>query len=89
MARALLRHCGPDRPRAIVDLGSGDGTFMLSVARRLASRWPDVKAILLDRQNIVGADVRAAFAALGWKVETVTADMFDFCGTADIRPWTS
>lgn len=78
MARGLIRHCGDDRPRTLVDLGSGDGTFILGVARRLASRWPNVSVTLLDRQDIVSGDTRAAFAALGWKVETVMADLFDF-----------
>src|SRR5436305_10127920 len=39
MARALLTHCGPMAPRAILDLGSGDGRFMLRVAALLAPRW--------------------------------------------------
>jgi len=33
MSRALLRHA-VGRPRTIVDLGSGDGQFILRVARR-------------------------------------------------------
>jgi ubiquinone/menaquinone biosynthesis C-methylase UbiE len=78
MARGLIRHYGDDKPRTLVDLGAGDGTFMLGVAHRLASRWPNVNVILLDRQSIVSGETRAAFAALGWKVETVAADLFDF-----------
>jgi hypothetical protein len=78
MAHGLIRHYGDDRPRTLIDLGAGDGTFMLGVARRLGSRWPNMNVVLLDRQNIVSGDTRAAFAALGWKVETVTADLFDF-----------
>ena len=88
MARGLIRHYGDDKPRALVDLGAGDGTFMLGVARRLVSRWPNMKVILLDRQSIVSGDTRAAFAALGWKLETVTADLFDFLasiGPADVN----
>jgi SAM-dependent methyltransferase len=78
MARGLIRHCGNDKPRTLLDLGAGDGTFMLGLARRLASRWQGVTVILLDRQNIVSSDVREAFTRLKWKVETVTADLFDF-----------
>jgi hypothetical protein len=76
MARGLLRCL--DKPRALVDLGAGDGTFMLGLARRLASRWQDVTVILVDRQDIVSVATRDAFAMLGWKIETVTADLFDF-----------
>jgi hypothetical protein len=64
-------------PRTILDLGAGDGTFSLSVARRLSARWPGVTLTLLDRQSIVSRETRAAFAALGWKVETVAADVLD------------
>ncbi|HEV3397246.1 MAG TPA: methyltransferase domain-containing protein [Xanthobacteraceae bacterium] len=82
MARALLAHGEPTRPRRLLDLGAGDGSFMLRIARRLARRWPGVTAILLDRQDIVSRETREAFAALAWTVETVTADVFDFLGRA-------
>lgn len=78
MAKGLIKHCGGDTPRTLVDLGAGDGTFMLGVARRLASRWPRMDVILVDRQGIVSGETRAAFLALGWRVQTVTADLFDF-----------
>jgi hypothetical protein len=77
MVRTLAEHWGRDQPRTILDLGAGDGTFMLSVARRLASRWPAVTVTLLDRQNIVSRETRDAFAALSWKMEIVAADVFD------------
>jgi hypothetical protein len=65
-------------PKRIIELGSGDGTFMLGVARRLASRWPDVRLVLLDRQNIVTEATRDKIRALRWQPESVTADVFDF-----------
>lgn len=80
MARAVR---GADRSRVLIDIGAGDGTFMLRVARRLAPRWPDCRLILLDRQNIVSEETRAAFAAVAWKIETVAADVFDFLAAAD------
>jgi hypothetical protein len=78
MVRLLAQYWGDGRPRTILDLGAGDGTFMLSVARRLAARWPGVTTTLLDRQNIVSQKTREAFGALGWKVETVAADVFAY-----------
>jgi len=77
MAKALLAHA-PSAPRTIVDLGSGDGQFMLAVARRLAPRWSDVIVVLLDQQNIVSQATRAGFAALGWRAEPTSADVFNF-----------
>src|SRR5471030_51135 len=78
MARFLTKTCGPDTPRTLLDLGSGDGTFMLRVARRLASRWQNVTVILLDRQNIVSAETRKQFRAFRWNAEPIAADVFDY-----------
>ena len=78
MARALITHGAGQKPRTLLDLGTGDGTFMLRVARRLAPRWSDVTVILLDRQDIVSAETRRNFRALQWNIETIAADVFDF-----------
>src|SRR5262245_40208819 len=82
MAQALIAHAPPEGPRTLVDLGCGDGTFMLGLARRLASRWPNVSVTLLDRQDAVTSEAREGLAALRWKTEIVTADVFDFLETA-------
>jgi hypothetical protein len=78
MARALLKHCGDGVPRELVDLGAGDGAFMLRVAQRLTPRWRDVTVKLVDQQDIVSAQVRNSFAALHWNVQTIAADVFEF-----------
>jgi SAM-dependent methyltransferase len=77
MAEALARYCR-QAPQSVLDLGTGDGAFMLQVARRLASRWQGVTVTLLDRQNIVSAETQQRFRAIGWMVNTVAADAFDF-----------
>jgi O-methyltransferase domain len=74
MARALA---GFPAPQLLADLGGGDGRFLLGLAKRLAKRWPGVRAVILDRQDIVTAQTRAGFAALGWHCETVRGDIFD------------
>jgi hypothetical protein len=78
MSAALLAAGAHARPRMMIELGAGDGTFPLRVAQRLAPHWPDTKVIMVDRVDVVGPATRAAFAALGWTVETVVADVFDF-----------
>ena len=78
MRRLLMRYAGDAKPRSLLELGCGDGTFMLRLARRLAPRWPDVTVTLLDRQSIVSEETKAAFRALGWHPRTVTADVFAF-----------
>ena len=76
MARALLAHYGQGAPRAILDLGSGDGTFMLRVAALLAPRWRNVSVTMLDQQDIVDPSTRRGFDALGWSCKTITGDLF-------------
>lgn len=75
MAR-LLRGHAPERKRKLLDLGAGDGSFMLRVARRLG--WQNVTITLVDRQNAVSDETKAAFNTLGWNVEIATADVIEF-----------
>jgi hypothetical protein len=76
MARALLAHQGSRAPRVIIDLGSGDGTFLLRVAAKLARHWRNVAVTMLDRQDIVSPATRGGFDALGWSSRTITGDLF-------------
>ena len=75
-------------PRVLLEIGAGDGTFLLRVAKGLP-HWRGVTAFLLDQQDIVTAQTRKRFAALGWNLEVVKADVFSFLplqkpGTFDI-----
>jgi hypothetical protein len=74
MADALA---GVTAPRILADLGGGDGRFLLGVARRLARRWPGVRAVILDQHDIVSPETRAGFAALGWGCEVLRGDIFE------------
>jgi SAM-dependent methyltransferase len=64
-------------PRRLADLGSGDGHFLLGVARRMAPHWPRVTALIVDRQDLVSPQTRRGFADLGWSCESVTGDIFE------------
>jgi SAM-dependent methyltransferase len=74
-ARMAERLRALPQPRTLVDLGSGDGRFLLGVARRLD--WYKVKLVVLDRQDIVSVKTRRAFNAIGWQCEVVTGDIFE------------
>ena len=78
----LLRKHVRATPRRILEIGAGDGRFMLAVARRLARHWPAVDLVLLDRLDLVSARLRDDFSKLGWHVQTVTADIFEWIATA-------
>jgi hypothetical protein len=78
MLRLVHAHAGPEPPGRILELGCGDGTFMLRLARKLAKEWPSVSVTLLDRQDVVGGDTRAGFEALGWHAEVVCSDVFAY-----------
>jgi hypothetical protein len=84
MSKLLLSNCSNSPPRSMLDLGAGDGTFMLQVAQRLAPHWPNVTVILLDRQSIVSAETRRAFRTLGWRAEAVGADVFEYLERAAV-----
>jgi hypothetical protein len=65
-------------PKRLVEIGAGDGRMMLQVARRLGKAPASSSLVLLDRQNIVAPATRTALEKMGWSVETVTADAFDW-----------
>lgn len=65
-------------PERVVELGAGDGTLMLAVARKLAASWPGVKLTLLDKQNLVSSTTIEAYRRVGWQVEIMNADILDW-----------
>jgi len=76
---ARLRVAFPARPpQSIVELGAGDGTFLLHLARRLGPSWKPSSVILVDQQRLVTAQTRKAFEGLSWNVEVKQVDVFDW-----------
>jgi hypothetical protein len=64
---------GQTAPR-IVELGAGDGTLLLRVARLLGGDWRGTSVLLLDRLNLVSPDTRRGFEVLGWRMEVLAAE---------------
>lgn len=82
--RLLHERISPERnqvPVNIVELGSGDGTLMLQLARTLAPHWPRARLLLTDRHPAVSNETLDAFAALGWQAAIVEADIMDWVNT--------
>ena len=62
-------------PLRVLELGAGDGTLLLGVARVLAPRWPSVALTLLDRQILLAPETAAGYADLGWCVRAQADDV--------------
>lgn len=81
--RSLLSPVGArPRPR-ILEIGAGDGSLLLGVARSLAPHWPPVQLTLLDRQDIVSPSTLAGYAELGWSVQLRVADVLTWAARPD------
>jgi hypothetical protein len=78
LRRLLEAGMGQGSPKRIIELGAGDGRLMLRLAQGLRQRWKQVEVVLVDRQNIVSGATQQGFEALGWRLEIVTADIFNW-----------
>jgi hypothetical protein len=62
------------QPMHILELGAGDGTVLLRLARALQPRWLDVRLTLLDRYDLLSRETREAYRQLGWQLVVLRAD---------------
>jgi hypothetical protein len=80
LSRAFRRHLdetlGRSQPLRLVELGAGDGTLLLRLARRWSARGVSAEVTLLDRQKLVSTETRQEFVALNWPIESVATDVF-------------
>jgi len=74
----VMAKCSRDRPLRVLELGAGDGSLMLRIARKLSASCPLVHLTLLDRLPLIGAETSVAFARLGWSVQTLCVDVLDW-----------
>jgi hypothetical protein len=85
LARALREGANGRNPCRIVELGAGDGHFLLSVARRLKKHWPNADATLVDRLEAFDPHIREHFNSLGWRVSVATAEAAEWLRQATRR----
>lgn len=76
----------PGRRRVLVELGAGDGHFLLEVAQRLEGGWRNVEAVLVDRLDAYDPATRAGFGRFGWRIETETAEAAQWLRNGRARP---
>lgn len=58
----------------IVELGAGDGTFMLGLAAQLSRRCASAEVVLIDRQHTASQKTLEAFQEFGWKADFIRTD---------------
>jgi SAM-dependent methyltransferase len=68
-------------PRRILELGAGDGSLLLRLARARRRQWADVHLVLLDRHDLISFKTRDAFSELGWHVSVTCADAIEWART--------
>ena len=71
------------RPTTLIELGAGDGSLMLRLARALGPAWSGVQLTLLDRQQIVDPGTLRAFDLVGWHPTVVCEDALEWARAAD------
>ena len=75
------------RLRRVIDLGGGDGRFLLTVAKTIGPS--DFEAVTIDRVDLVQRDETAAqFRRIGWKFTARTGDVFEALATMSKEPGT-
>ena len=68
----------PGRRLTLCELAGGDGTLLLSLARRWSALGVVADAFLVDRSAQPSVETRRSFDALGWSAKPVTADALEW-----------
>ncbi|MFO1477317.1 MAG: hypothetical protein U1F98_11760 [Verrucomicrobiota bacterium] len=91
LVRMLALRLQRQTPSSILELGAGDGTLLLTVAQQLAAAWPPGApgpvVRLVDRQDLVDPGTLRAYRQLGWRVEVIRSDVFDYLKSAPVVDW--
>ncbi len=85
MAQAWQTLVSPQRaaaPLRVLELGAGDGSLLLGLARSRLLRWRQVHLCLMDRQDLVTPVTLAAFAQAGWSAQVQVADVLTWAAAS-------
>ncbi len=74
VARALDRCVPAETPPWLLELGAGDGSFALALARSRCRRWPRAALTLLDMRPSVAPRTLGRLRALGWTTDVIDAE---------------
>jgi hypothetical protein len=67
-----------EKPRRLIELGAGDGRFLLRLGRLLGPEWRATEAVLIDRHRCVTDATRKSLTELGWTVRIAGADVVEW-----------
>jgi hypothetical protein len=84
---ALTRATAGVPPRDMIELGAGDGSLMLRLAREHVPPWPAVRVTLLDRLHLVAPATLEGLRHAGWTPSVTATDVFDWLARADDVRW--
>lgn len=79
-------------PLQVLEIGAGDGSLMLGVARALKGAWPAVSLTLLDRHNLLESSTERHYAGARWRVTAQVGDVLDWAKqepVAGLTPYTA
>ena len=83
LAEVLRSAPTPGGSRCLVELGAGDGEFLLCVARRLGQSWRGTQATLVDLRDSVTIQSKRRFSDLGWSIRVAAEDIFAWFQNAE------
>ncbi len=78
LSRRLRRAGAERRIDCLIDLGAGDGSFLLDLVTRLGPQFQWRRIVLVDRQRLRHAAAADEFKPIGCEVEIVAADVFEW-----------
>lgn len=70
-------------PRRILELGGGDGSLLLRLARAMRPQWSDVELTILDRHDLADSETLSGYAAVGWKVRVLPQDVLEWAAMGE------
>ena len=86
MAGVLQENLPESGAAQIVELGAGDGHFLLSVAKCLQGKFPAATATLVDRLDVLDPQTRGQFNRLGWDVRVEIAEASEWLRKTSSQP---
>ncbi len=77
LQRGIFRLPLPKPPTRILELGAGDASLLLRLARAQPT-WRGVALTVLDRHDLLSNETKTAYDQLGWNLTVLRADVIEW-----------